>query len=151
MGVMSVTKYTANYTRQNSLRWSSYNYTWAGQNFITICTRNRRKLLCNAGVGFHENPIDFLTDIGHSVFETIQFINMRNDGIVIEPSIIMPNHIHMIISIKRCQNEKIHVGNSVRAIKTYSNKAYNSMRNTRKGKLWQRGIMIMLSGMIRLY
>ena len=82
-------------------RLKEYDYSQNGAYFITICTRKREKLLWNVGANC-VRPQDkiSLSDIGIIIDNEIKSINKIYSNIVkIDKYVIMPNHIHMIISI----------------------------------------------------
>ena len=83
------------YPRRISHRLAGYDYSADGCYYITVCTQGRQKILselCRGGV--------LLRPIGHIVEEEIKHTEERF-GIFINPYIIMPDHVHMIISIDR--------------------------------------------------
>lgn len=72
-----------------------YDYSKEGMYFITICTKNREELF---GKIQDEKQIE-LTNIGKIVENCIIDFNRIYQNITIDEYIIMPNHVHMIISI----------------------------------------------------
>lgn len=84
---------------RKSNRLKNYNYSSPGAYFITVCTYNKKKILsevCSAGI--NELPEIKLTLAGKVVDDVIKKIADRF-GVRIDRYIIMPNHLHMIISI----------------------------------------------------
>jgi len=77
-------------------RLKEYDYSAAGAYFITICTKNRQKLFWDNAAGL---PCIHLSPIGKIVRQQIQDIESHYSNVKIDKYIIMPNHIHMIISI----------------------------------------------------
>ena len=47
------------YKQRKNIRLKEYDYSQNGAYFVTICTENRKNLLCdiNVGAGFHPLPI----------------------------------------------------------------------------------------------
>ena len=82
------------------IRLQNFDYSQNGYYFITICTHKRKNILSNiiVGEGLCALPSIELTSIGKFVNESIEYINENYDGFVVEKYVIMPNHIHMIIS-----------------------------------------------------
>ena len=94
--------------RRKTIRLKEYDYSQNGIYFITICTYNRIPKLSkviNKNVGAHcmcpEDIITELSEIGVIVENEIINTNKIRKNIEIIDYIIMPNHIHMIISINK--------------------------------------------------
>ena len=96
-------------TRKN-IRLQNYDYSNNGAYFVTICTKDKKPTLCKiVGDGIpdvpqcnvieRENVKVRLTNVGYIVKETIEFLNEHNENIDVEKYVIMPNHIHLLISI----------------------------------------------------
>ena len=84
--------------KRKLLRWRNFDYSKSGAYFITICTHEKRNTLSQIVGAIHESPVPILTEYG-KIAET--FIKSVPDrfGAMIDQYIIMPNHIHLIISI----------------------------------------------------
>ena len=66
---------------------------------MTICTRNKKKLLCNiVGGGAFDAPQVVLTETGKIVEKYILSTN-KIDHVTVEKYVVMPNHIHLLIFI----------------------------------------------------
>ena len=80
-------------------RLQNYDYSSNGYYFITICTRNKQKLLSHiVGDGAYDVPSVKLTPIGKIVEKYI--ISSNNiDKVSVAKYVIMPNHIHLLIFI----------------------------------------------------
>ena len=81
--------------------WHDYN---GGAYFITICTKDKQNILgyinpSSVGDDAHIVPILKLSDKGKVCEKYINSI-ADNKNIFVDKYVIMPNHIHMIISIK---------------------------------------------------
>ena len=98
-----------NLPKRKDIRLKNYDYSECGAYFITICTKERRKILSNIVEAIHESPeMDIqLTEYGKIVDKYIK-ISKTRFKIEINHCIIMPNHIHLIIEI---------IPNDVRAIR----------------------------------
>ena len=84
-------------TRIN-MRLKDYDYSNDGYYFITICIKDRHKILWNEPVGARiARPL--LSCVGKVVEKAIRHIPDIYQSIVIDKYVIMPNHIHMIMSI----------------------------------------------------
>lgn len=109
--------------KRKSLRLKNYNYNSNGCYFITICTKNKQYLLGKYDAGaIHESPAYKLSEkhtknrgiilnsYGRIVENVIKSITEKYNEIEIENYIVMPNHIHLLISI----NNDIDSGRAIR-------------------------------------
>ncbi|MBN2682266.1 MAG: transposase [Bacteroidales bacterium] len=87
-------KYKNKY-RIESCRLQNWNYGWNGQYFITICTKNREHYFGEIIEGKMQ-----LSNIG--VIANILWYEIKNHAkkIKIDEFVVMPNHIHGIITIE---------------------------------------------------
>ena len=117
-------------------RLREYDYSSNGKYFLTICTENMEHILSsvkNVGEGLRALPIIELSDIGLEVLKSIEYTNSKYENICIEKHIIMPNHIHLLISIESQSggHGDPPLQNIIRDIKSYTTHKYGST-------LWQR-------------
>lgn len=99
---------------------ANYDCNSTGAYFVTICTRNKANYFSNIMVSNANEPATVqLTRFGKIAEEQIKAINFKYADVDIENYVIMPNHIHMIISIFN-ENEKnnISVTDVVRIFKS---------------------------------
>ena len=88
--------------KRMSTRLKDYDYSQSGYYFVTICTKDKKKLLCEiVGEGLCALPKTNLTDIGKITDNAIHFVNQKYDRITVDKYVIMPNHIHLIIKIEK--------------------------------------------------
>ena len=81
-------------------RLSDFDYSQSGAYFITVCTKEKSKILCNiVGGGVLDAPECTLSEKGKVVEKYINSIN-NVDYARVDKYTIMPNHIHMIIMLK---------------------------------------------------
>ena len=85
-----------NLPQRKNIRLKYYDYSTPGLYFVTICIKNRREILGH----IKYNDIK-LTKEGYIARKNIKKIF---EGITIDEYVIMPNHIHMLISLDG-QNE----------------------------------------------
>ncbi len=78
------------------VRLHGYDYSRNGAYFVTICTHNREMLFGNLSKGMME-----LNQNGLIVKRNINILNALYNGITVDKYVIMPNHVHMIITICR--------------------------------------------------
>lgn len=129
-------------------RLEQLNYE-AGVFFITFCTQDKRCLLSDLIVGEGLAPPEIrLTAVGKIVDEQIRAIPGRYPAMTVDKYVIMPNHVHLLLSIDAgaggtspsptaadggCpQGSAPTVMDAVRVIKSVST------RLSGRGKLWQR-------------
>ena len=83
-----------NLPKRKPTRLKEYDYSQNGAYFITICTHNKRHLF-----GDIINSQMHLNDLGKIAEEQILNIESHYMNVQIDKYIVMPNHIHMIITI----------------------------------------------------
>ena len=83
------------FSPRRKLRLGGYDYSTAGAYFITVCTADRKPILCRVGADDHIGPCMRLTEIGEVVDKYTRMI----PGV--DHYVIMPNHVHMIIFVSR--------------------------------------------------
>ena len=108
-------------TRKHN-RLKGYDYSQNGYYFITICTVEKSKILCDISVGancvrpelcspgtvFARNcvrpelccPKTTFSKIGKIVDENINILNNIYETVRVDKYVIMPNHIHLIVVIQ---------------------------------------------------
>ena len=88
------------FPKRKPTRLKDYNYSTPGAYFITICTDGRRELLSKITVGQGLAPAEnILSAYGIIADKQINDLQNRFKTITIDKYVIMPNHIHMLISI----------------------------------------------------
>ena len=96
-------KYQNKY-RIESNRWQNWDYSAPGSYFITICIENREEIL-----GKIENGEMHLSAYGEIVKNEFIQMGNYNERAVLDAWVIMPNHVHCIITLKNWDDiEKIH-------------------------------------------
>ena len=99
----------SNIKKRKSIRLKDYDYSDDGCYFITICTNNRAKFLSrivkenklSVGVALQGDPKIELYREGKIIKKHIENINKQKDDIQIIQYVIMPDHIHFILSIDK--------------------------------------------------
>ena len=98
----------ADYPERRRNRLVNMQYDENGAYFITICTRDRQNLFWRAGTSFDEPvsgeapqpPHEYLNAYGHAVQREIaKFADIYDGVVTVDNSVIMPNHIHLLLSI----------------------------------------------------
>lgn len=98
--------------KRKALRIEGYDYSIPGAYFITICTANRENILWSdrrgelrspakdAFSGDQRSPLRVeLSDIGLIADNEMQKLNTVYDAVRVDRYCIMPDHIHMILTI----------------------------------------------------
>jgi putative transposase len=86
-------------------RLKDYDYSQNGCYFVTICTKERARILGEVvGRDAHIPPYIALSSIGECVEKYIGSIPTANLQVQVDNYVIMPNHIHLLISIQDSEN-----------------------------------------------
>ncbi|MBQ9859989.1 MAG: transposase [Clostridia bacterium] len=86
--------------KRKPTRLKQYNYSTDGAYFVTICTKDKRKVFGKiVGGGALDAPQMILSEIGGIVDKYIQSTNNIPE-IVVDKYVIMPNHIHLLLRIE---------------------------------------------------
>lgn len=119
-----------------SIRLKNYDYSLNGSYFITICSYNKNCIFGKVvGQGLCSCR---LTKIGMIIDDEIKNLEKRYDCIKIDNYIVMPNHIHMIISIERQEQSPCPtIGDIICTLKSITTKKSNVMDNAKGRKIWQ--------------
>ena len=89
-----------NLPQRKHLRLLDYDYDTPGAYFITICIQDRRCLLCRISwPDQQEDPLVHPLHYGSIAEKYLQQMGDFYDHIAIESYVIMPNHIHFILTI----------------------------------------------------
>ena len=82
-------------------RLRGYDYGQPGAYFITMCTRNRQRILSRVCVGPDAliGPHVELTDLGRLTDEAVRSAERAYSNVKIPYYVIMPNHVHLMIVI----------------------------------------------------
>jgi len=86
-------------------RLKNYDYNQEGLYFLTLCTEKHKKLFSNIVGAIHESPECILTQYGLIVQNVLLNLPNKFNNIEITDYVIMPNHVHLIIYIKRAIHE----------------------------------------------
>ena len=121
-------------------RLKEYNYSENGAYFITICTHNRKQILSNiiVGTGVLDCPKIKLLKYGEIADKHIKQLNDFYDNISVDKYVVMPDHIHLLLSVQNGQsgtpvptnidlkidNKNSQVAKFVSTFKRFCNKEY---------------------------
>ena len=130
------------FPQRQHIRLHDYDYSWPWSYFVTICTNEKRCLL-----GSVTNSIIELNEFGEIVKSCWEDMPNHYPEIDNEVFVVMPNHIHGIITIrdfdrrsgyKPDPTKRYPLSEIVRGFKTYSSRKINALRNSPGKPVWQR-------------
>lgn len=133
-------------TRKN-IRLQNYNYSNNGVYFVTICTHKKIKLFCKIRRGDPcGRPMIEYTQLGKIAVFEIEKITNNQYGINVDKYVVMPNHIHILLSIgnNRTDSRKGCPYDVPQIIGSYKSRVSNEWlkickhNNVTMGKIWQR-------------
>ena len=85
--------------KRKSTRLKEFDYSKTGAYFLTICTQNRKNILSMiVGEG---SPLPRLSPYGKIAESWIQKIPEKYPEVSVDRYVIMPNHIHVLLSIAK--------------------------------------------------
>ena len=86
--------------KRKPTRLINYDYSREGAYFITICTKDKQKILCDiVGGGAYDAPLCKLTQAGQIAEKYILSTN-NIEKLRVDKYVIMPNHIHLILCVE---------------------------------------------------
>ena len=92
--------------KRKAMRLPEYDYSHPGTYFITVCTKDKAPILCSIE-GTSDNPVGAdaligprckLSHKGRIVQKYIESMS-RTENVHVDKYVIMPNHVHLLISI----------------------------------------------------
>lgn len=134
--------------KRRPLRLKGFDYSGAGTYFLTICTHGHQCLLGTISpVGaIHESPATRLSPAGTIVEQYILRLPDRFPRAAVESYVIMPNHIHLLLTLSPPEVRAIHespLRGRSQLSKVVGYLKMNSSRDIRRtlpvGEVWQRG------------
>ena len=99
--------------KRKQIRLPEYDYSGPGAYFVTICTADRRCILSEIAVGAatsrppDESSCVNLTSYGEIVDRAVQNIPFAYPHISVENYVIMPNHVHLLLSVNADENGRM--------------------------------------------
>ena len=85
-------------SKRKSTRLRGFDYGKTGAYFLTVCTENRKNILSTITVG-EGSPLPILSPCGEIVDRWIKRIPEKYPNAYVDRYVIMPNHIHILLSI----------------------------------------------------
>ena len=115
----------AELTKRKPNRLNQYDYSTPGAYFITICTKNKEKILSTVGATIGR-PLIRLTEYGKMIDKAIKTIEKVYPFVTVDQYVIMPNHIHLLLQIHTDENGRPMVaptiGRVIQQMKGYATK-----------------------------
>jgi putative transposase len=126
-------KYDPDFNHRQSIRLNGYDYSASGAYFITICTHEREHLF--GDIANETMQFNTCGDIARSHW---QQLSQRHPNIIMDESIVMPNHLHGIIILESSMGITKSISEIIRGFKTFSAKVINKKLGLRGVPVWQR-------------
>ena len=129
----------SNLPKRKALRLKGFDYSTTGAYFITICTQDRKNILSTiVGEG---SPLPQLSRYGEIVDKWIQKIPEKYTEISIDQYVIMPNYIHLLLSVTKDYGRgdpSPTIEAAIGWVKYYATKEINNLRESVGKKVFQR-------------
>lgn len=124
--------------RRKRPRLKGYDYSRAGGYFVTICTKHKQHSLSQVvGRGLAPAEIQLLP-AGQIVAEELELLPQRFPGVFLEHSVIMPNHIHLLLRLTAAgASPRPTLADVVRALKSLTTRRWNAHTGICGQQLWQ--------------
>ena len=103
--------------KRKPTRLKEYDYSLPGAYFITICTKERKNLLWNNVGASIARPQDIVLSMyGNITDNAIKNIPFKYSCVSIDKYCIMPNHIHLLLTIHSDENGRPMVAPTISTI-----------------------------------
>ena len=87
--------------KRKPTRLKGYDYGAPGMYFLTVCVKDRKKLLGEiVGCGDFDAPKMDLSEFGTILDKYINHMNCKYSHVKVDKYVIMPNHFHLILNIR---------------------------------------------------
>lgn len=97
------------FKKQKQYRLPGYDYSSAGEYFLTICTKDRQH-----SFGHIANGVMHLSDAGRIARDIMLMIPQQFENTILDEWVVMPNHVHLILIINNMSiSDRRHVINHV--------------------------------------
>ena len=126
-------------SKRKPTRLKDFDYSTNGAYFITICTEKRVNILSQiVGEG---SPLPQLSGFGNVADRWIKKISEKYNEITLDNYVIMPNHIHLLLSVSSTdgrENPSPTIQEVIGWLKYQITKEINNGRNQTGTKIFQR-------------
>lgn len=121
-----------NHGPRKNIRLSGYDYSRAGAYFVTICTTER------APIFWKDFLCPELSPSGMIASEEVRALEERFLPVRIEKYVIMPDHVHILLTLRRQgQSPCLTLGSVMGAYKSITTKRINRETGAPGEKIWQ--------------
>ena len=121
-----------NVKKRRDMRLREFDYSLPGAYFLTVCTKSRRQILS----AIHEG-CTILSAVGR-ICETQLLLLEERYPVRIERHVIMPNHVHMLLSLYRAEQSPAPTTDILCSWKSATTKLVNTEMHTLGNVVWQR-------------
>ncbi len=133
--------YNPKFHHRRSIRLKGYDYSTAGAYFITICTHEREQTF-----GDVLDRTMVLNELGHIAQLHWQKLARHYSHLIVDRSVVMPNHLHGIILLDLsilhergyANDDSKSISEIIGSFKTFSARAINKIRQLNGVPVWQR-------------
>lgn len=126
--------------KRKTFHLAGYDYSQNGAYFITICTQGRTPLFGNiVGAAAFSRPTIALSQYGQIADRYINNINVKYQNISVPIYCIMPNHVHIILTINTYENGSPRAATPTVSIPRIVNSLKSLATKEAGMPLWQRG------------
>lgn len=123
--------------KRKNLRLPDFDYASNGAYYVTVCTQNQLHLF--GGINPDSKSILY-NDAGKMVLQWLSKIEEKYHGVYLDCSVVMPNHIHLILFLEEATNS---LSDIMKWFKSQTTNEY--IRGVKEGKyppfqnrIWQR-------------
>ncbi len=116
------------YPKRKHPRLKTFDYAAGGTFCITICTSGKEKTLGTVVTDGEESHVQ-LSPLGRFVEDLIQSIPDAYQGVQVHNSVVMPNHVHILLQIP--EGKPVSLFTVIRSLKTMAVKGWGQ-------PIWQR-------------
>ena len=93
------------YPKRKHVRLKDYDYSQNGMYFLTLCAKDKAPIFSKiVGRGLLDAPEIQLTEAGRCVQDAMIYLAEHDPAIQIEAAVIMPNHVHILLSIQAAKS-----------------------------------------------
>lgn len=125
--------------KRKDIRLKGFDYSKTGAYFVTICTQKRKNILSKiVGEG---SSLPRLSPYGVIVDKWIQRISEKYPGVFVDCYVIMPNYIHLLLSVVNDggrENPSPTADTVIGWLKYQATKEINELRGGSSDKVFQR-------------
>jgi REP element-mobilizing transposase RayT len=126
---------------RKKIRLTDYNYSQNGFYFITICSHEHKPIL-----GHIEEDKMILNDYAEKVDSLLIDMVDKQQNIILDKYVFMPNHIHMVLVVENDDLSDIHESGIIEFVQEFKSKAVMIyIKGVKEGlyepfskKIWQR-------------